>query len=237
MTRCTTNSCLLLVALIVSSSAFHNVRPFRPETKYPRTCCATASVWVSRTKALHETNEEEPTKAASSGQVEQPEKVVRPIILNAFPGAADPLYATTGPVGQGEFLIRREGGPTKEELSNENMLKIVQSECTDLEVNTLVWKALGYRFDNATKTWDATECFPNWREKYPTPPDLIGMQRMYSREIDQISLRSNQALVRSIPVDNKQSLKKHLKPLGWKGFQVSPYQPTQSNNPLHCRSQ
>ena len=62
--------------------------------------------------------------------------------------------------------------------------------------------------------------FPNWKERFPTPPDFIGMQRVYSREVDQASLRSNQALVRSIPADNKQSLKTQLKPLGWKGYQV-----------------
>ena len=47
------------------------------------------------------------------------------------------------------------------------------------------------------------------------------MKRVYSREVDSVSLRSNQALVRSIPLDNKQSLKTHLKPLGWKGYQVN----------------
>ena len=145
---------------------------------------------------------------------------VKPIILEAFPEAADPKYAVRGPVGQGEFIISREGPPTAEELSNENILKIVTSQCTDLEVNTLVWKGLGYRFNVETEEWDNSECFPNWREKYPTPPDLIGMQRVYSREVDQISLRSNQALVRSVPVDNKQGLKQQLKPLGWKGYQV-----------------
>jgi hypothetical protein len=36
--------------------------------------------------------------------------------------------------------------PTQEELSNENIL-IVSIQCSDLEVNTLVWKCLGYRFE------------------------------------------------------------------------------------------
>jgi hypothetical protein len=65
------------------------------------------------------------------------------------------------------------------ELSNENILKIVKVECSDLEVNTLVWKCLGYRFNPQSRDWSATECFPKWREKHPIPPDLIGMQRMY----------------------------------------------------------
>mmetsp|Transcript_4569 Transcript_4569/g.12797 ORF Transcript_4569/g.12797 Transcript_4569/m.12797 type:complete len:103 (+) Transcript_4569:1024-1332(+) len=47
------------------------------------------------------------------------------------------------------------------------------------------------------------------------------MKRMYSKEHDQPSLKANQAIVRSVPVDNKQSLKTHLKPHGFKGYQVS----------------
>ncbi|CAB9497948.1 Domain of unknown function (DUF1823) [Seminavis robusta] len=165
-------------------------------------------------------------EGSEGSESEDKEKTeVTPIILDAFPEAADPLYPSTGPIGEGDFVISREGGPTREELANENILRIVKSECTDLEVNTLVWKGLGYRFNTLSSEWESTECFPKWKEKYPTPPDLIGMQRMYSREIDQISLRSNQALVKSVPVDNKQSLKEHMKPLGWKGFQYKELTP------------
>jgi hypothetical protein len=151
-----------------------------------------------------------------------PEKAEKkePIILSPNPEAADPKYSVRGAIGQGDFVISREGGPTKEELANENILRIVLSESADLEVNTLMWKCLGYRFDPEKEEWNNSECFPNWRENYPTPPDLIGMQRIYSPDIDKPSLRANQALVRSVPVDNKQSLKEHMKPLGWKGFQV-----------------
>ena len=143
-----------------------------------------------------------------------------PELLKPFLPALDPKYSVRGPVGEGKFLLSRSGPPTAEELSNEQMLQIVRIECSDLEVNTLVWKCLGYRFNEETESWDSREVFPNWKERFPTPPDLIGMQRIYSREVDQPSLRSNQALVRSIPPDNKQSLKTHLKPLGWRGYQV-----------------
>jgi hypothetical protein len=143
-----------------------------------------------------------------------------PDILKPFLPALDPKYSVKGPVGEEKFVLTRSGPPTKEELSNEQMLKIVKSECSDLEANTLVWKCLGYRFDEESEEWSPKEVFPNWKERFPTPPDLIGMRRVYEREVDQPSLRSNQALVRSIPSDNKQSLKTHLKPLGWKGFQV-----------------
>jgi hypothetical protein len=79
---------------------------------------------------------------------------------------------------------------------------------------------LGYRFDEEAEEWTSEKCFPKWREKYPSPPDLIGMRRIYSKEVDQPSLRANQALVRSIPVDNKQSLKAHKKPFGFRGYKV-----------------
>jgi len=143
-----------------------------------------------------------------------------PDVLKPFLPAMDPKYSINGPVGEEKFILSRSGPPTPEELSNEQMLKIVKIECNDLEVNTLVWKCMGYRFNEQTESWDSDEVFPKWREKYPSPPDLIGMQRVYSREVDQASLRSNQALVRSIPADNKQSLKKQLIPLGWTGYQV-----------------
>ena len=147
-----------------------------------------------------------------------------PLLLQPYLPAMDPNYSTQGPVGLDTFILSREGPPTIEELSNDQMLRIVQLECSDLEVNTLVWKCLGYRFryNSETKSnyWSNEECFPKWKDQYPTPPDFIGMKRVYSREVDSASLRSNQALVRSIPVDNKQSLKTHLKPLGWKGYQV-----------------
>lgn len=143
-----------------------------------------------------------------------------PLLLQPYLPAMDSNYPTRGPIGLDKFVISRSGPPTIEELSNEQMLRIVQLECSDLEVNTLVWKCLGYRFDTETQSWLNTECFPKWKDQFPTPPDLIGMKRVYSREVDSPSLRSNQALVRSIPVDNKQSLKAHLKPLGWKGYQV-----------------
>jgi len=131
---------------------------------------------------------------------------------------SDPRYSTFGPIGLGDFIISREGPPTKEELANENLLKIVLLECSDLEVNTLVWKCLGYRFHPKEQIWTNDECFEKWREKHPMPPDMIGMQRVYSKDIDGPSLKANQDLVRSIPAEHKQQLKLHFIPLGWKGY-------------------
>lgn len=137
------------------------------------------------------------------------------------------MYSVRGPIGQKEFVVSREGGLTEEELSNENILRIVQtSRSTDLEVNTLVWKGLGYRLVN--EEWTADQVFPKWKEKYPTPPDLIGMQRVYEPEIDKPSLKANQALVRSVPVEYKQGLKKNLKPLGWNGYKYAELTPNKT---------
>ena len=156
-------------------------------------------------------------------------KEVKPDILAPFPEAADPMYSCRGPVGEKDFVLSRTGGPTDEELSNENMLRIVRIQCSDLEVNTLVWKCLGYRFDAASERWNNDNVFPNWKEKYPTtPPDFIGMRRIYEKEIDQVSLKANQGLVRSVPVESKQSLKTHLKPLGFRGYQYKELTPNKT---------
>ena len=114
--------------------------------------------------------------------------------------------------------MSRHGSPTVMELSNDNMLHIVRSTCTDLEVNTLVWKCLGYRYDPAADVWDNGTVFPKWRVSHPIPPDFVGMTRIYTRDVDRPCLEANQALVRSIPVEHKQSLKTHLRPLGWGGY-------------------
>lgn len=168
-------------------------------------------------------------RAGDPPENDQSEKVIQPPqILEPFLPASDPNYVNEGPVGEDEFVVSRTGEPVAEELSNENLFKILMLECSDLEVNTLVWKCLGYRFDETSKSWTDEACFPNWKQKYPTPPDLVGMQRIYSPEIDKPSLRSNQALVRSIPVDNKQSLKTHLRPLGFTGFQYSELTPNKT---------
>lgn len=148
-------------------------------------------------------------------------KNLKPIILDPFPQAAEPKYATTAAVGEGAFVVSRTGGPTDEELTDENLYNIIARKATDLDVNTLVWKCLGYRFDSENEEWTPEEVFPKWKERYPTPPDFVGMQRIYSKEIDGPCLRNNQALVRSIPHDNKKSyLKEYMKPFGFTGYQV-----------------
>lgn len=153
---------------------------------------------------------------------------LQPDTLLPFLPAADPKYAVRGTVGDKNFVLDRCGGPTIAELTNENILKIVNIECSDLEVNTLVWKCLGYRFNAENEEWTPDKVFPKWLEKYPTPPDLIGMRRIYTKEIDQPSLKSNQSIVRSIPAEFKQSLKTHLKPLGFRGYKLADLTPNKT---------
>jgi hypothetical protein len=59
---------------------------------------------------------------------------IKPDILEPFPPAADPMYPVRGAVGEDHFILTRSGGPTEEELSNENLLRILKIECSDLEV-------------------------------------------------------------------------------------------------------
>jgi hypothetical protein len=68
-----------------------------------------------------------------------------------------------------------------------------------------VWHCLGYRYDDATGQWDATDVAPDWREAYPAPPDFIE------------SRPATVKLTRSIPAENKQLLKEQL---GFTGYKV-----------------
>ncbi|KAJ1635700.1 hypothetical protein T492DRAFT_964259 [Pavlovales sp. CCMP2436] len=108
-----------------------------------------------------------------------------------------------------------------DELSNERLLSIVQLETTDVETNELVWRCLGYRRDVEGGAWDSSGAFAKFREKFPQPPDLIGITRTYSKEVDEPVLRANQALHRSIPMAYKQGLKTQLRPLGFTGFKLA----------------
>lgn len=111
-------------------------------------------------------------------------------------------------------------GVSLDEISNERLVRIVRLETTDEETNELVWRCLGYRRDTSGE-WDSTDAFAKFREKYPQPPDLIGVTRTYSKEVDEPVLRANQALHRSIPMAYKQGLKTQLKPLGFTGFKLA----------------
>mmetsp|Transcript_4464 Transcript_4464/g.13978 ORF Transcript_4464/g.13978 Transcript_4464/m.13978 type:complete len:246 (+) Transcript_4464:1-738(+) len=117
--------------------------------------------------------------------------------------------------------------PTDEALTNENLVKIVREECSDDQVNALVWQCLGYRLQQ-DGTYDATEVFPKWRARFPEPPDLVGITRVYSKEVDEPVLRANQALVASIPMSYKAGIKTHLRKVGFTGFMLEGLTPNKT---------
>lgn len=109
--------------------------------------------------------------------------------------------------------------PAPEDLSDETLLSIVTSEMSDEDTNDLVWKYLGYKRDG-DGSWQNDDVFPNWRKKYPDPPDLLGVTRTYSKQVDEPVLRAVQSLQQSVPKDHKNKLKPALRPLGWTGFKL-----------------
>mmetsp|Transcript_8216 Transcript_8216/g.13802 ORF Transcript_8216/g.13802 Transcript_8216/m.13802 type:complete len:222 (+) Transcript_8216:22-687(+) len=109
--------------------------------------------------------------------------------------------------------------PAPPDLSDESLLQIVLQGISDEATNELVWKYLGYERDSDGK-WNSSRVFPNWRKKYPQPPDVIGITRTYTRQVDEPVLRAVQALQRSVPREHKDRLKATLRPLGWKGFKL-----------------
>lgn len=123
-------------------------------------------------------------------------------------------------------LVADAPEPSLDELSNENVVRIVREECGDDEVNALVWKCLGYRRDGESYASDAV--FPKWRAKYPAPPDLVGVTRVYSKDVDEPVLRANQALVASIPMKYKGGIKEHLRAVGWTGYKLEGLTPNKT---------
>jgi hypothetical protein len=65
---------------------------------------------------------------------------------------------------------------TAEELEDARLLQLLLQK-RDEELNVLAWKCLGYRYINygAGYAWDTTYVFPKWRQRYPIPPDLVGV--------------------------------------------------------------
>lgn len=116
------------------------------------------------------------------------------------------------------------------------MLRIVkQDELCDTDeymsddaVNALVWKYLGYQYDEEAGTWDASTVFPKWAARFPQPPDLVGVTRTYSREVDEPVLRAVQSLQRSVSKEHKDNLKSFLIPLGWRGYKMDGLTPNKT---------
>lgn len=91
------------------------------------------------------------------------------------------------------------------DLTDETIWAILNDDLEDDVVNQLVWQTLGYRYDPATATWDASQVAADWQETYPTPPNFIE------------SRPATVKLTRATPKENKQLLKAHL---GFAGYKV-----------------
>ncbi|MEB3230314.1 MAG: DUF1823 family protein [Leptolyngbyaceae bacterium] len=100
--------------------------------------------------------------------------------------------------------------PTLPALTTETFWAIINNEISDEVVSHLVWHGLGYRYDETSQTWDASEVAPEWRDTYPAPPDFIGNRPAIVK------------LTRSTPKPHKQLLKEEL---GFKGYKIDQLTP------------
>lgn len=98
-------------------------------------------------------------------------------------------------------------------LNTDTIWAILKEEIDDATVNQLVWHYLGYRYDEASQSWDTTNVAEAWSEKYPEPPDFIANRPPTVQ------------LTRSIPKENKQLLKEKL---GFKGYKLGEFGPRQT---------
>ncbi|CAM9391316.1 unnamed protein product [Ectocarpus fasciculatus] len=128
----------------------------------------------------------------------------------------------------GDFISSREGGPTAEELSNENIIKVVAEKSTDEEVNVLAWKCLGYRYDAGEDAWKAVKVFSRWEAVYPEPPDFLGVTRVYEKSIDKPVMKAVQLLTRGVPTEYKRCIVEQLRPLGFTGLKMDELTPNRT---------
>ena len=131
-----------------------------------------------------------------------------------------PQYSST-------FVYNCVGPVTEAEISNDNLIRIVNLETSDAQCNELCWKCLGYIRSGATEEYSNENVFPKWREKYPTPPDLIGTTRNYDSAVDKEVRNANMNLMRSIPRDYKGGVRA-LESVGFKGFKLKELTPNKT---------
>ncbi|MBW4676940.1 MAG: DUF1823 family protein [Desmonostoc geniculatum HA4340-LM1] len=98
-------------------------------------------------------------------------------------------------------------------LNTDTIWAILNEELDDATVNQLLWHYLGYRYNSSTGQWDTSQVAPEWQDEYPQPPDFID------------SRPATVKLTRSIPTENKQSLKQKL---GFKGYKIGEFGPRQT---------
>ena len=95
-------------------------------------------------------------------------------------------------------------------LNHDTLWAILNEEIEDQIVNQLVWSSLGYCYNEQAQIWDNTNVDPQWKDKYPQPPDFIAYRPPTVK------------LTRSIPKENKQLLKEKL---GFQGYKIGEFTP------------
>ncbi|MEA5535972.1 DUF1823 family protein [Crocosphaera sp. XPORK-15E] len=95
-------------------------------------------------------------------------------------------------------------------LNTDTIQAILDEKIDDETVNQLVWYYLGYRYDEASQTWDNTAVEESWKQDYPEPPNFIENRPPTVK------------LTRSIPKENKQLLKEKL---GFQGYKIGTFEP------------
>eukprot|EP01040_Poterioochromonas_malhamensis_P003881 gene3881-4148_t len=125
------------------------------------------------------------------------------------------------------FLVDLNQPVLSAELSNSNLVKIVNLEATDQQCNQLCWKCLGYRFNPQTGTYDNSDVFPNWKARFPHPPDLIGVKRIYDPAVDKPVRDASVALMRSIHPDFKGGVRS-LVSEGFRLYKISELTPNKT---------
>lgn len=130
--------------------------------------------------------------------------------------------------GMSTLLTQLDGPVLADEITNQNLIKIVNLQCSDADCNKLVWKALGYGYDAASNKFVLTpNVFPKWAAKYPAPPDLIGVTRNYSPEVDKECRDASMNLMRSIPRDYKGGVRE-LEKEGFRGYKLKELTPNKT---------
>lgn len=124
-------------------------------------------------------------------------------------------------------FITKNGGVLPSDLEDTNLLNIVEELATDTDVNVLLWKCLGYEFDESTSAWNNNKVFPKWALKFPEPPDLIGVTRKYDPGTDRRVRNASMDLMRSIPRDFKGGVRS-LASVGFKGYKLDELTPNKT---------
>jgi Domain of unknown function (DUF1823) len=142
--------------------------------------------------------------------------------------SCDSCADTSGMVSINPLKISFTGPVTAEEISDENLVKIVNLQCTDAECNNLAWKCLGYKYDSDAKNFVlSSDVFPKWAAKYPEAPDLIGVKRIYLPDVDKPVRDASMNLMRSIPRDFKGGVRE-LEKVGFRGYKLKELTPNKT---------